>query len=287
MTACGPQYVDYAVEVNTVGELVIKNLSIPDLFGYPLDKGVEARTSVEDGILIATGEAYNNEGGPLLRQNPTYPLIIGSGPVVLKVFIQKSGTEKDEYYTPFVSYRGNDKKVKFNVRGYYSNKTGYWNHNRNIGVVYANFTNGKGDGIFGQEASTDGRLTITGLEAYEGRKIYARGTIYDGYGNYIADIIALDMHFGYDNAHGYVGYEEFFFGRVSSGQVVLKVYSRSWDSVAYDYNYNYNGDHQNVELYVHMESMEDDGQYYDFYGSVIVDFTDGIAGGVFVPRVRE
>ena len=287
MTACGDPYGVPEERARTDGELVIDGFFNPSPSSYYTGKtGVEARASMEGFAIVAAESAWNKKGGKERAQWPTDYFIIDydhyndwNNQIILKVYKWPYGLD------PYQNYKGNDKKVKFTVsffriEGTKGNGGTFWVGGESNCVVYANFNNGKGQGIFGQEVSTDGRLTITGLEAHEGKEIYARGR-----SNYFStEFYAVDRSLlkGKDSIYDPGWDENLFAGAVNSGQVVLKVYQKKGYSSYSDYNEN----DQEVLFWVFIfyENKEDEAHYFEQKGTVTVNFTDGIASGVFVPE---
>ena len=127
-----------------------------------------------------------------------------------------------------------------------------------------------------REAVTDGRLTITGLSDYEGQCIAAHVTLYNVY------LVACEsiFHAYLDGEFlGYVG--ESADSTVNNGQVTLKVFKETDGSSWYE---NYNGNDQNITFHVGICDIDDVGVegVYSVYGTVTVNFTNGIGSGIFV-----
>jgi formylglycine-generating enzyme required for sulfatase activity len=119
-----------------------------------------------------------------------------------------------------------------------------------------------------KEVYTAGRLTVTGLDAYNGKQIYAVNA------NRTASVtipLALDA---FGSVTGDSSFEKSYSpARISSGQAILKVYktdvinNRNWE--------NYNGNDQDVKFCVIIVGT--------IYGFVTVNFVNGIAEGEFEP----
>jgi hypothetical protein len=127
-----------------------------------------------------------------------------------------------------------------------------------------------------REAVTDGRLTITGLSDYEGQLIAAHVTLYNVY------LVACEsISHAYLNGEflGYVG--ESVDSTVNNGQVTLKVFKETDGSRWYE---NYDGNDQDITFHVGIWDINDVGieGVYSVYGTVTVNFTNGIGSGVFV-----
>jgi len=123
------------------------------------------------------------------------------------------------------------------------------------------------------EATTDGRLTIAGLDAYNGMKIEA----------YYNDDIWLHAagraeNF-YQSSDNTSGMEKTYPATITGGEVILKVFLTKNGTTGNGKNnggyYNYIGNHKNVRFSVSINESA-------FFGSVTVNFTSGIGSGVFV-----
>jgi hypothetical protein len=112
------------------------------------------------------------------------------------------------------------------------------------------------------EVPTDGRLTITGLDAYNGKMIFAKSGNLEAYGSNTnnSDLTHSGVFLNVGEKPAWI----------SSDQAALKVYKRNssnhWE--------NYNGNDKYVRFAVAVVGT--------VYGFVTVDFTNGIASGVFV-----
>jgi hypothetical protein len=105
------------------------------------------------------------------------------------------------------------------------------------------------------EVPTDGRLTITGLDAYNGKKIFA-----------VRDNRTGLYAYGSCTNNGSIP------AQIASGQATLKVYK----SVDFGRTIGtYNGSDQYITFNVAIVGT--------VYGYVTVNFINGIAEGVFVP----
>jgi len=102
------------------------------------------------------------------------------------------------------------------------------------------------------EVTTAGRLTITGLDNHNGTSISASGTTNDGneYTTFVAYGYVYKKH-QYKNGNVTdifsAQYEQ---GTISGGQVILKVYVRSYDNDDLPVYENYAGNHQNLQFSV-------------------------------------
>jgi len=129
--------------------------------------------------------------------------------------------------------------------------------------------------------TTDGRLTITGLGAYNG--------------NYVAKVQDEAMGKSYFDDAGNVHWQRFLYvdnfndsndTLISGGSVTLKV----WECPEGGGRVSYTGNDQNVTFYVDIFSRSsfDMGGVNDEYllaeGTVTVNFTNGIGTGTFTPR---
>jgi len=125
------------------------------------------------------------------------------------------------------------------------------------------------------EATTTGRLAITGLSAYNGQEIYAESSSFTGSdGNFtlVAYERATNMYNPNENdsvpGNRYPG-------TVANGQAVLKVFVKKEEpgngkSGGFQ---SYTGNDQNVEFYVSVGGN---------WVTVTVNFSNGIASGAFV-----
>jgi len=135
-----------------------------------------------------------------------------------------------------------------------------------------------------REAETQGRLTITGLDDYNGK-------IISGYqpgiqGGRFDDVEYLKA--GGKVEHGYLN-GEYVRGAVfttsaiiADGQSTLKVYNYFERSIFYG---NYSGNEKNIlfEVYIY---ITDDDYGPTAEGTITVDFTNGIGNGVFIPNTN-
>jgi len=134
------------------------------------------------------------------------------------------------------------------------------------------------------EVKTDGQLTITGLDAYENREIFAGRETFDNF--YITekfDFAAYDKAYNlyYPNKNETFSSPLRYAGTVSKGKVVLKVFKRTSSSSGFD---NYNGT-EKVKLNIYMNTiLSNDERRFDVYGTVTVEFVNGVGEGVFVPN---
>jgi len=127
------------------------------------------------------------------------------------------------------------------------------------------------------EAVTDGRLTITGLDYYESVSVFASNKEYslEGYKS------AKNMYNKADNTSWLYSCT---LAEVVSGEAVLKVFVDKGNQVGEFWNgmggfQNYNGNDKNVVFKIGVQETRD----VNWIGTVTVNFTRGIGGGVFVP----
>ncbi|MDR2717229.1 MAG: hypothetical protein LBB89_04085 [Treponema sp.] len=139
-----------------------------------------------------------------------------------------------------------------------------------------------------REATTAGRLTITGLSDFNGKKVYANGGIVLGEDN----IIPLAAYQTAYNQYNYInGNLESSFrgetvnGTIASGQVTLKVFILLTNAADYTYE-EYTGNDQNVEFMV--SPVDNEGNnIVDNEGNTVwkaglkVNFTNGIGTVAF------
>jgi len=122
------------------------------------------------------------------------------------------------------------------------------------------------------EAVTNGRLTITGLNAYEGKAISAASNDYRLAGYKSAENMynkADDTSWSYSRD----------LAKVVSGQVVLKVFEDRGNQNGNGGGFqDYTGDHKNVKFDVWVQDT------LTRVGTVTVNFKNGIGSGLFVPR---
>ena len=128
------------------------------------------------------------------------------------------------------------------------------------------------------EATTNGRLTITGLSNYNGQEIQAGASTASD-----LDIYAFERATNsYDPNEDDSNTHETYFATVANGQAVMKVFvnntlqsgkSGGWQ--------NYNGNDQNVIFAVTIGNLSAGGTL-TVNGTVTVNFTNGVATGAFV-----
>jgi len=124
----------------------------------------------------------------------------------------------------------------------------------------------------GTQISTNGRLTITGLGAYNGQKIMAGATIG------ALRLIACESIMLHDNVGGVAGGAAYY--TIKSVQATLKVYQGDDGQPFFTFT-NYSGNDQDVQFSV---DIYDSNYDVSARGSVIVNFTNGIGSGAFVPE---
>jgi hypothetical protein len=135
------------------------------------------------------------------------------------------------------------------------------------------------------EATTDGRLTITGLSAFEGKEIYAQESL-----NQVTNSYRNDNALGaYDRAtndynpnEGDSGSLNYYPAVVTGGQVVLKVFmNKGWQRGNGKEGgfQSYTGNDQNMRFDVYIDADKITGGYE---GYVAVNFTNGVGTGAFV-----
>jgi hypothetical protein len=137
-----------------------------------------------------------------------------------------------------------------------------------------------------KEATTAGRLTITGLSAYNGKKINAQGSVRDDDEDTTlllrldACQTAYDLY-QYTNGNlDRIVSDKTVPATITGDQVTLKVFclslvsAESWKS--------YTGNDQNVSVNI-VVFDENDVTWYVPAANIKVDFTNGIGTGAFVP----
>jgi hypothetical protein len=126
------------------------------------------------------------------------------------------------------------------------------------------------------EANTEGRLTITGLDYYDGHRIFARRVVKNNPIDF--DLVAADkfMNF-YSKSSGITNECAIELGIITNGQVILKVCSSNRG-----YR-NYKGNDLNVNFNVYVEFMKVDYEVvWEVKGTVtVINFVNGIGTGVF------
>jgi len=141
------------------------------------------------------------------------------------------------------------------------------------------------DSLEKKELVTKGRLTITGLNAYEGQKISVISRIYgnkDGYFRsyiYLAACERLEVLY----IGGKPSSNENFpiNGLIVSGQANLKVYKGGGYYYAYIDGYDGNDQKIYFDIYLTRDNVYYNENEEDRIGYVIVDFTNGVGTGVF------
>jgi len=129
-----------------------------------------------------------------------------------------------------------------------------------------------------KEVTSSGQLTITGLSAYNGRKINAYGSGLTSSG----DSVRL---FAYQTAYNVYSYEDGKLvnieaghgtdGTITGGQVTLKVFGMKINSYGGEFA-SYTGNDLNVSFGVMIDNSS--------VGSVMnVNFNNGVGSGAFVP----
>jgi hypothetical protein len=136
--------------------------------------------------------------------------------------------------------------------------------------------NGNGNGNNGTTIiTTNGRLTITGLSAYDGKYIYASRP------GGVGDLLDLEG-FGSDLqfSNGIIDQSSKKRGLITNGSATLKVYNTH--SRTSSEHYNYTGNHQNVKFTLYVSTSENfDGSTSSVSGSVTVNFSNGIGSGTY------
>jgi hypothetical protein len=117
------------------------------------------------------------------------------------------------------------------------------------------------------EVITNGRLTITGLEAYNGYDIIAQNNEYG--------LMFCEKTVKYENGYGGLANNT---RRITNGQITQNVFRMENITGGYNYYSDYSGNDQNVSFFVTIF----DGPQTLATGSVIVNFTNGIGSGAFV-----
>ena len=124
------------------------------------------------------------------------------------------------------------------------------------------------------EATTAGRLTITGMSAYNGQEIDVSSNTLEIFP------FGRATNIYNPNEGGHSGGGETFPATVSGGQAVLKVFvDVGWKSGKGGGYQSYTGNDQNVEFFVSRRA----GSVNSPIGSVIVTFSNGIANGALTP----
>jgi hypothetical protein len=139
-----------------------------------------------------------------------------------------------------------------------------------------------------REATTAGRLTITGLSDFNGKKVYASGGIILGEDNIIPLNAYQTAYNQYHYTNGnleYIARGETVNGTIAGGQVTLKVFISLTNAVDYTYE-GYTGNDQNVDFMVF--PVDNDGNnIVDNDGNTVwksglkVNFTNGIGTVAF------
>jgi len=145
-------------------------------------------------------------------------------------------------------------------------------------IAIIGFTIAACDQVDVTEATTNGQLTITGLSAHIGKKIEA--THHESTLWLVATGRAENFYQSSDDTSGP---EKTYPPTINGDEVILKVFYlknpqhsnlKGKNNGGY---HNYTGNHPNVQFTVHTN------EGYVF-GSVTVNFTNGIGSGVFVPN---
>jgi len=124
-----------------------------------------------------------------------------------------------------------------------------------------------------KEVETSGRLSITGLEDFEGQFIQAHTSLND----FIYYLVAFNTF-----SQGYfegnvVAYSENTVGMVVNGQATLNIYKEYSENEKILYG-NFDEDYNNVLFHVGVWNEKDN---YASYGTVTVNLANGIGSGVF------
>jgi len=128
------------------------------------------------------------------------------------------------------------------------------------------------------EAPTNGRLTITGLSAYEDKSIWADSKDYRKLKAYKS---AENMYNKADNTSWSFSRTR---GEVVSGQVVLKVFEDHGDCIGDSGGFQfYLGNDKNVKFDIAVQDKDTNSEI-EWVGTVTVNFTKGIGSGAFVPK---
>jgi hypothetical protein len=131
------------------------------------------------------------------------------------------------------------------------------------------------------EATTNGRLTIYGLSAHEGKEIYARGGISSPSFNLVlfASERAFNEYDPNNDTSFAVEYKPPQKGKVVSGAVSLKVFENKFAQSGKNGGFqNYTGNDQNIEFLICLDHNSN-----EYLGTVTVNFGNGSATGNFVP----
>jgi len=129
--------------------------------------------------------------------------------------------------------------------------------------------------VFESEATTKGRLTITGLNDYEGEKISASSN--KNY-NLVGYESAKNM---YNRANNTSWSYSCTSAKVVYGQAVLKVFEDRGNRPGDDGGcQNYDGNSQNVKFDIWVHETWD----AKLVGTITVNFVKGIGSGIFIPK---
>jgi len=128
------------------------------------------------------------------------------------------------------------------------------------------------------EVTTTGRITIIGLEAYEGKNI--SGSTYNGVPDLKACKTAYNERHKTSTGADHTVSKTTEPGIVVSGQAVLKVYHYK-DMGNDGYYENYSGNDQSVDFSVDIFNSQNNSSRV--WGNVTVNFSNGIGSGAFVP----
>ena len=240
---------------------------------------------------VMSANAYNNNleayervmqttyGGAGSGEYQTFDANVSSGQAVTKVYTASNYT--------YSGYSGSDQNVEFSVS--------LWRVNSDQqarGRVIVTFANGIAAGEFQlyreQPVNTTGRLTITGLNSYNGRWLNISETLLSE-NDYSLKVFNSVTQIVYgnepDSSSG-----EYYDGNITGGSIVLKVYKAEYDpdrngGDSYGYHYSsYTGNDQDLSLEVRIDSTSGGDSTY---GRVIVSFTGGIATGAFEPQIKS
>ena len=117
-----------------------------------------------------------------------------------------------------------------------------------------------------EKINTTGRLTVTGLNDFISHEIW-------GYGDVKLYVCNEGYSGDYSDTHTSL--------KVTGDSATLKVYRKGGGDVFRLYDYN--GNDQNIKFSLFSEKNWIDGVNTSF-GSVTVNFTNGVGSGVFVPE---
>jgi len=140
-----------------------------------------------------------------------------------------------------------------------------------------------------KEVTTAGRLTITGLSAYNGKKILASG--YTTERNEGEIYIGLEARQTAKNGYYYINGNlnnvstgEQVYGTITNGGVTLSVFRQTINTYSSSQFESYAGSEQNVEFSVAiLEGATSNDPSTDIAGGkVTVNFTNGVGSGTFV-----